>query len=295
MEINVSNVLAILRECSRPVNALIESGLNYTDFVREAIELRIENPDYFKKAYSDAVLWELLTSDPETNNTSEAWSRYSKQIARLWDKHINIFQSLFEYEAPSYKKEDTTIEWLLEEVYGGRKFQDLEQEEINKIAKFYDNDSYPAVLAEYMHEQGFQDWLENFDTAYEQVDETYTITKCNTFDIKEALKNVVINRKISNPIILNTFFSVVDWYAPTKNPFGPNYRKEYILEIFQVDDNSGIPMWSEDMFQMIKDHYYDIDFDDCFEMVREQNQNRIREEADYISEKLKQNPNYRHD
>ena len=295
MEIKLINVLNILNECSAPADALAGSGLNYTEFTREAIELRIENPDYFDSNLETNMIWELLTEDPEGNTTGERWSRYSKQIVRLWSKHPDIFKSLHEWDHPHYKKEDTTVEWLLEEVYGGKKFQDLENEEIAKIAKLYEDDTYPEILSEYMFEQGFQDWLINFDTAHEQVYETYTMVKAKTFDIKEALKNIVINRKIADVNILNTFFFIVDWFAPNKNPFGPDYRKEYILEIFQADDNSGEPMWSEEVFTMINEHYYDIDFDDCFEVVRDLNKDKIKAEADYISEKLKENPLYRHD
>ena len=295
MEIKVSNILNILNDCSNPSKTLVWFELNYTEFVKEAIELRIENPEVFRGTFNTDLIWELMLDDPEVKNTNEAWTRYSRLINRLWNNHMDLFLNLFEYDAPSYKKEDTTVEWLLEEVYGGRKIQDLETKEITKIMELYDDESYPQILADYILENQFQNWLINFDTKHEFVYENYTTIKCNTFDIKEALKNVVINRKIHNTRILNDFFWVVDWFAPDKNLFGPNYRKEFILEIFQANDNSGVPMWSEEIFQIIKEHYYDIDFEDSFEMVRDLNRDKIKEEVNHIKKMTELNPLYRHD
>ena len=88
---------------------------------------------------------------------------------------------------------------------------------------------------------------------------------------------------------MNIFCSIIEWYAP-KNMFGRKYRDVFVLSIFESNIN-----WTEEEYDIFDDYFYNVNFDECAQMYQDIINQSYDDESKYISDKLKINPNYRHD
>ena len=76
-------------------------------------------------------------------------------------------------------------------------------------------------------------------------------------EILGIFKNIVISRKIEEPDHLNLFLNLISWYSSKLN----KPQDTFVLEIFNADDDSGIPMWNDESIELWKFKFPNINFD----------------------------------
>lgn len=76
-------------------------------------------------------------------------------------------------------------------------------------------------------------------------------------EILETFKNIVISRKIEEPDHLNLFLNLIGWYSSKLN----KPQDTFVLEIFNANDDSGIPMWNNESIELWKFKFPNINFD----------------------------------
>lgn len=215
----------------------------------------------------------------------------------LWDKlenlPIGILIHLLESNPPGKRNQncsDVALNYLLSNKYN----KSEATLEIYEELKDYFIDEQPEEFIKFREKQHFINELKLFNDL-NFIEDKYTEINFEINEIKELLKEIVISRKLENLHQIKLFLTLVNWYAP-KNSFDRKYKDAFVLEIFEVDDNSGIPMWSDEVIDLWKEEFYNIDFDwSNSEIIKDQINSSCKNEANYISEQLKINPNYRHD
>lgn len=88
------------------------------------------------------------------------------------------------------------------------------------------------------------------------VDDNFDVN-ANEEEILGIFKNIVISRKIEEPDHLNLFLNLISWYSSKLN----KPQDTFVLEIFNVDDDSGIPMWNNESIELWKFAFPNINFD----------------------------------
>ena len=76
-------------------------------------------------------------------------------------------------------------------------------------------------------------------------------------EILETFKEIVISRKIEEPDHLNLFLNLISWYSSKLN----KPQDTFVLEIFNANDDSGIPMWNNESIELWKFKFPNINFD----------------------------------
>ena len=76
-------------------------------------------------------------------------------------------------------------------------------------------------------------------------------------EILEIFKKIVISRKIEEPDQLNLFLNLISWNSSKLN----KPQDTFVLEIFNANDDSGIPMWNNESIKLWKFAFPNIDFD----------------------------------
>ena len=76
-------------------------------------------------------------------------------------------------------------------------------------------------------------------------------------EILEIFKKIVISRKIEEPDQLNLFLNLISWNSSKLN----KPQDTFVLEIFNANDDSGIPMWNNESIELWKFAFPNIDFD----------------------------------
>ena len=76
-------------------------------------------------------------------------------------------------------------------------------------------------------------------------------------EILEIFKKIVISRKIEEPDQLNLFLNLISWNASKLN----KPQDTFVLEIFNANDDSGIPMWNNESIKLWKFAFPNINFD----------------------------------
>ena len=76
-------------------------------------------------------------------------------------------------------------------------------------------------------------------------------------EILETFKEIVISRKIEEPDHLNLFLNLISWYSSKLN----KPQDTFVLEIFNANDDSGIPMWNDESIELWKFKFPNINFD----------------------------------
>ena len=221
------------------------------------------------------------------------WEYWELELKKLNLKTLVFLLSEF---CPKYKNSsdygNTILDWLLNNKYSTKLNASI-YNELKDLFEKYEVDSDSMDV--FRHREHFKNELGLFDYL-DFIRNNYTNFDFDKNEILEMLKGLVIRRKIDDPVKLNLFLNLIDWYAPKKNPFGPNYRKEFILEIIEANDESGIETWSEESFSIIQDKFFDIDFRyESFHTVKSINDGIIQDEVNHITKMQSQFPTYRHD
>lgn len=76
-------------------------------------------------------------------------------------------------------------------------------------------------------------------------------------EILGIFKKIVISRKIEEPDQLNLFLNLISWNSSKLN----KPQDTFVLEIFNANDDSGIPMWNNESIELWKFAFPNIDFD----------------------------------
>ena len=76
-------------------------------------------------------------------------------------------------------------------------------------------------------------------------------------EILGIFKKIVISRKIEEPDQLNLFLNLISWNASKLN----KPQDTFVLEIFNANDDSGIPMWNNESIELWKFAFPNINFD----------------------------------
>lgn len=261
---------------------------NLIDFLVEYFK---EFPNDLKNDQKNEVFQYILFECSGSSTYREDWEE-------LWPKLEDLPLGFLVDALQAYKPgkngadaEDVAVSWLLSWKYNTN---EVTQEIYNELVQYFDKDSLPEALDKFKKREHYINELCLFEDL-DFIEDNYTYFDFDKEEISEILKGIILARKLDDPIKLSIFLALVEWYAPKKNPFGPQYRKEFILEIIQVDDESGIEMFSENSWEKIREEFYDIDFEISAEMVKDSNQQMIQDECNHITKMQKINPNYRHD
>ena len=76
-------------------------------------------------------------------------------------------------------------------------------------------------------------------------------------EILGIFKKIVISRKIEEPDQLNLFLNLISWNSSKLN----KPQDTFVLEIFNANDDSGIPMWNDESIELWKFKFPNINFD----------------------------------
>lgn len=236
------------------------------------------------------VFGEILFEHSGSSTYFEDWDNYWDKIKDLPLKILVDLLLIYKPGKHRESHEDVALNYLLSNKYN----ENEATLEIYEELKDYFIDEQPKKFIEFREKQHFIDELKLFNDL-NFIEDKYTKIYFGINEIKELLKEIVISRKLENFHQIKLFLILVNWYAP-ENRFDRKYKDAFVLEIFEVDDNSGIPMWSDEVIDLWKEEFYNIDFDwSNSEIIKDQINSSCKTEANYISERLKINPNYRHD
>lgn len=263
--------------------------------IEEALNYLLENDikENKREIYFEVI--GILIFDNSDNRTyREDWKEYNYLLKKL--PNDILIDWLYTYKPGKHREEasELALDWFLNNKFGGE--LTIENSKILlEIFEEYDEQDIPEKLKIFKEKNHFINELKLFQDL-NFLKENYTEFSFDKKEILEILKGITLERKINDFDDISTFITLVKWYAPSKQSLGPNYRKEFILEILMVPTEDGIPSWSDEALEFIKDSFYDIDFEnDSLEFTKMNNKSIIQNEAEHISKMLKINPNYRHD
>lgn len=263
--------------------------------IEEALNYLLENDiEENKREIYFEVIGILIFDNSDNRTYREDWEEYNYLLKKV--PNDILIDWLYTYKPGKHREEasELALDWFLNNKFEGE--LTLENSKILlEIFEEYDEQDIPEKLETFKKKNHFVNELNLFQDL-NFLEENYTKFSFDKKEILEILKYITLERKINNFDGMATFINLIKWYAPSKNPFGPDYRKEFILEILNTLPEDGIQSWSDEALEFIKDSFYDIDFEnDDLEFIKMNNKLIIQNEADHISKMLKINPNYRHD
>ena len=184
---------------------------------------------------------------------------------------------------------DVALSYILWNKYGTNEVTAKIYEEL----KDHFDDDIPHDFSKFVQKKHFVDELLLFnDLNY--IEENFKEIDFDKEEILQLLKQVALTRKLDSYEKFSKFIRLINWYKP-QNVFAKKYGDAFVLEIYEVDDESGIEMWSDSIQELWQEEFYNIDFSTSSEWLKEVIAGDIKKEADHISEQLKINPLYRHD
>ena len=209
---------------------------------------------------------------------------YKKDWDSLWDTIKGLplsflVEALLTYPPGRHCDDsaDVALSYILWNKYGTNEVTAKIYEEL----KDHFGDDVPHDFSKFVQKKHFIDELLLFnDLNY--IEENFKEIDFDKEEILQLLKQVALTRKLGSYEKFSRFIRLINWYKP-QNVFAKKYGDAFVLEIYEVDDESGIEMW------------YNIDFSTSSEWLKEVIAGDIKKEADHISEQLKINPLYRHD
>ena len=214
----------------------------------------------------------------------------------LWDKlenlPIGILIYLLESNPPGKRNQNCSDVALNYYMWKKHSSNTITKEIYLELKDAFDGE--PEEFKKFRKVQHFIDEVSEF-TDPGWLFQNYSEFSFDKEEILGILKQPIINRKLDTLEKLSIFLRMVRFFAP-QNSFDRKYKDAFVLELFEIDDQSGIEMWSEESIKLWKEEFYDIDFDwSNSEIIKDQIDSSCKTEANYISEQLKINPNYRHD
>lgn len=214
----------------------------------------------------------------------------------LWDKlenlPIGILIYLLESNPPGKRNQNCSDVALNYYMWKKHSSNTITKEIYLELKDAFDGE--PEEFKKFRKVQHFIDEVSEF-TDPGWLYQNYSGFSFDKEEILDILKQPIINRKLDTLEKVEVYLRMVRFFAP-QNSFDRKYRDAFVLELFEVEDDSGVEMWSEEVIEMWKEEFYDVDFNYTnSEIIKDQIDSSCKTEANYISEQLKINPNYRHD
>jgi hypothetical protein len=288
--VTVEELLDTMNEDESSIKHLIKVYGGYNTVSSVLLNYLLNND--LGEEYLRIIGYVIFDNSPNSSYYKD-WEYWELELKKLSLNKVVFLLSEF---CPKYKNSsdygNTILDWLLNNKYSTKLTIEI-YNELKDLFEKYEIDSDSMDI--FRHHEHFKNELKLFNDV-DFIRNNYTNFGFDKNEILEILKGLVIKRKIDNPAKLNLFLALIEWYAPKKMPFGPNYRKEFILEIILANDESGIESWSEDSFERIREEFYDIDFNyESYEMIKSLNDGMIQDEVNHIKKMTELNPSYRHD
>lgn len=214
----------------------------------------------------------------------------------LWDKlenlPIGILIHLLESNPPGKRNQNCSDVALNYYMWKKHSTNTITKEIYLELKDAFDDE--PEEFEKFRKVQHFIDEVSEF-TDPGWLFQNYSGFSFDKEEILGILKQPIINRKLDTLEKVEVYLRMVRFFAP-QNSFDRKYRDAFVLELFEVEDDSGVEMWSEEVIELWKEEFYDVDFNYTnSEIIKDQIDSSCKTEANYISEQLKINPNYRHD
>lgn len=237
------------------------------------------------------ILGELIFSTLGSDTYVEDWDKWFEHLRPLPAGYLIMLLSNWCPKRHRDELDDSVLSYLLSCYYNS----DLTQQIYDEISEFFEKeDLEPTMFEQFKKKIHFRDELALFDDV-SFIENYYTNFSFETTEILEILKGIILARKLNDFNQIELFIRLVKWYAPSKSVFNTYNYKAFVLEVFETDDESGVEMFSSTTLQMIHDYFYDVNFMDTSDEIKQLYQITIEDEANHISYMQKKYPNYRHD
>ena len=237
------------------------------------------------------ILGELIFSTLGSDTYVEDWDKWFEHLRPLPAGYLIMLLSNWCPKRHRDELDDSTLSHLLSCYYNS----DLTQQIYDEISEFFEKeDLEPTMFEQFKKKIHFRDELALFDDV-SFIENSYTNFSFETAEILEILKGIILARKLNDFNQIELFIRLVKWYAPSKSVFNTYNYKAFVLEVFETDDESGVEMFSSTTLQMIHEYFYDVNFMDTSDEIKQLYQITIEDEANHISYMQKKYPNYRHD
>ena len=237
------------------------------------------------------ILGELIFSTLGSDTYVEDWDKWFEHLRPLPAGYLIMLLSNWCPKRHRDELDDSTLSYLLSCYYNS----DLTQQIYDEISEFFEKeDLEPTMFEQFKKKIHFRDELALFDDV-SFIENSYTNFSFETTEILEILKGIILARKLNDFNQIELFIRLVKWYAPSKSVFNTYNYKAFVLEVFETDDESGVEMFSSTTLQMIHEYFYDVNFMDTSDEIKQLYQITIEDEANHISYMQKKYPNYRHD
>ena len=237
------------------------------------------------------ILGELIFSTLGSDTYVEDWDKWFEHLRPLPAGYLIMLLSNWCPKRHRDELDDSTLSYLLSCYYNS----DLTQQIYDEISEFFEREELePTMFEQFKKKIHFRDELALFDDV-SFIENSYTNFSFETTEILEILKGIILARKLNDFNQIELFIRLVKWYAPSKSVFNTYNYKAFVLEVFETDDESGVEMFSSTTLQMIHEYFYDVNFMDTSDEIKQLYQITIEDEANHISYMQKKYPNYRHD
>lgn len=280
----IKDIIDLCQGQDNPNNMIKKLSLWYVDTIGKILS----DIDTYDSEQLETV-GQILFEDDDFRTYKESWSYHEARVINI--KVEILIPWLFEYKPGRHnqKEEDVALSWLLCNKYNVDDFSSLSSDIQTVLIDNFGED-LPDDIKKYQAKKHYIDELLMFDDLTFIEDNKFNID-FEIKEIKELLCTVVKNKKITQISKLKTLCSLIDTFKPS-NRFDRKYGDAFILEIFESVDSG---QWTEEEIEIWKEEFnIDFEWNDA-DTIKEQISYSVKQESDYISEKLKTNPNYRHD
>ena len=237
------------------------------------------------------ILGELIFSTVGSSTYAEDWDKWFEYLRPLPVGYLIMLISNWCPKRHCDELSDSTLSYLLSCYYNS----DLTQQIYDEISEFFEREELePTLFEQFKKKIHFIDELALFDDV-SFIEKSYTDFSFETTEILEILKGIILARKLNDFNQIELFIRLVKWYAPSKSVLDTYKYRSFVLEVFETDDESGVEMFSTNTFQIIQEYFYDVNFMDTSDEIKQLYQITVENEANHISSMQKKYPNYRHD
>lgn len=288
IEIGVEEALNLLKKVDDKEEFLTLFG-GRSSFIKDCLNLFLENGTIafdFRETFNEILFEESDADDTYLDVWNEFWYDGLNKLPLKF-----LLESLLEYK-PGKRSEycsDVALNYLLERYYYVSNVEKLTEEQVEELFELFEDlsDKIPSGLSEYKLKKDFETALLEFKD-FEYISNNYNNVSYDTKECTELLCKVAANDNIDLDH-LELFCDIIKYHAPA-NQFDRKYYDLFVLTIFEANDN-----WSDEEMNIITAYFYNINFEECSYRYQQAIDDSYQKESDYISEKLKLNPNYRHD
>ena len=288
-----AQLLEILELCESEVLAKVLLGkLGGVELLVDKIVSEYKDVPPTEDSLKDIyILGELIFSTLGSDTYVEDWDKWFEHLRPLPAGYLIMLLSNWCPKRHRDELDDSTLSYLLSCYYNS----DLTQQIYDEISEFFEKeDLEPTMFEQFKKKIHFRDELALFDDV-SFIENSYTNFSFETTEILEILKGIILARKLNDFNQIELFIRLVKWYAPSKSVFDTHNYKAFVLEVFETDDESGVEMFSTNALQIIHEYFYDVNFMDTSDEIKQLYQITVENESNHISSMQEKYPNYRHD